>query len=141
MRVFFDTNVYVAEAILGGAAGRMVEATARIRWRILCSEYVLDEAQRVLVEKLQFSPRLGQLSRARIRRRAQLVVTPASKHQVLGDPADPPILAAAVSGGVDLLVTNDAHLLNLYPYQGLRTVSMADYRQLLVDGGHLPHAE
>jgi len=29
MKVFFDTNVYVAEALLGDAAGRMLEATSK----------------------------------------------------------------------------------------------------------------
>jgi len=33
MKVFFDTNVYVAEALLGSAAERMVEATSNASWR------------------------------------------------------------------------------------------------------------
>ena len=77
MKVFFDTNVYVAEALLGGAAEQMVAATIQAKWRILCSDYVLDEAQRVLTEKLGFSQRFGQLTRQRCRRRANLVASPA----------------------------------------------------------------
>jgi len=52
MKVFFDTNVYVAEALLGGAAERIVAATLEARWRIFSSDYVLDETERVLGEKL-----------------------------------------------------------------------------------------
>lgn len=37
MKVFFDTNVYVAEALLGEAAERMLEATTRVSWRIFSS--------------------------------------------------------------------------------------------------------
>ena len=48
MKVFFDTNVYVAEAILGGAAEQMVRATLDARWRIYFSQQVLDETGRVL---------------------------------------------------------------------------------------------
>lgn len=140
MKVFFDTNVYVAEAILGGAAERMVEATIRARWRILVSDYVVAETRRVLVEKLGFSPRLGDLTQARIRRRARTASAPASRHQVSQDPADTPILAAAIAAGVDMLVTNDAHLLAMNPYQGLRIISMTDYRQVLIDEGHLTSA-
>jgi hypothetical protein len=40
--------------------------------------------------------------------------------------------------GVDYLVTNDRHLLDLNPYEGLRLVSMAEYRQVLVTEGILP---
>jgi predicted nucleic acid-binding protein len=38
-------------------------------------------------------------------------------------------------GGADYLVTNDAHLLSLNPFQGLRIVSMTDYYNLLVSEG------
>ena len=34
MKIFFDTNVYVAEALLGEAAEEMLEVTARASWRI-----------------------------------------------------------------------------------------------------------
>ena len=37
MKVFFDTNVYVAEALLGGAAERMLEATSKACCKIASS--------------------------------------------------------------------------------------------------------
>jgi putative PIN family toxin of toxin-antitoxin system len=136
MKVFFDTNVYVAEALLGGVASELVERTIDIRWRVASSQYVLDEIVRVLVAKLGFSQRLAQLTIDRVRRRTALV-TPKRQHHVSADPADSPILSAAVAAGVDLLVTNDAHLLEMNPYQGVRVMSMSDYRQLLINEGHL----
>jgi putative PIN family toxin of toxin-antitoxin system len=137
MKVFFDTNVYVAEALLGSAAAEMLETTVRLRWRIVSSLHVLDETERVLVEKLGFSRRFGLLTRDHVRRRASLATLPASRHQVPNDPADSPILAAALTAGADLLVTNDAHLLALHPYQGLRIISMSAFYQLLIDEGHI----
>jgi predicted nucleic acid-binding protein len=62
MKVFFDTNVYVAEAILGQAAERMVEATRQASWRIFCGAAVLDEVERVLTQKLGFSRRFALLT-------------------------------------------------------------------------------
>ena len=137
MKVFFDTNVYVAEALVGGTATDLLDTTVGLRWRIYCSHYVLDETQRVLVEKLGLSRRLGVLTRAHVRRRAGLLDSPLIRHQVPSDPADNPILSAAISAGVDMLVTNDSHLLSLHPYQGLQILSMSAYRQLLVDQGHM----
>jgi len=137
MKVFFDTNVYVAEALLGGAAEQMLAATFAARWRILSSGYVLEETQRVLSEKLGFSRRFGRLTRERARRRANLVVPPASRHRVPHDPADSPVLRAALAAGADLLVTNDTHLLALNPYEGLRVISMTEYFSLLVHEGHI----
>ncbi len=43
MKVFFDTNVYIAEALLGRAAERMIAATISARWRIYSSQHILDE--------------------------------------------------------------------------------------------------
>jgi putative PIN family toxin of toxin-antitoxin system len=137
VKVFFDTNVYVAEALLGQVAEEIVEATERASWRIYTSSYLMDELERVLVEKLEFSGRLAHLCRRRIIHRAKVVSPRVSRHAVPQDPADSPILCAALDAGVDYLVTNDAHLLALDPYEGLRIISMDGYYQLLRDEGHL----
>ncbi len=137
MKVFFDTNVYVAEALLGEAAEEMVAATERAEWRIVASTYLLDELERVLAESLGFSRRLAVLSRQRIMRRARLVEPGASRHAVPQDMNDSPILRAALAAGAHYLVTNDRHLLAMNPYEGLRIISMTDYRQLLVAEGLL----
>lgn len=62
MKVFFDTNVYVAEALLGEAAEVMIEATSKASWRIFSSSYVLDETQRVMTERLGCSSRFAHLT-------------------------------------------------------------------------------
>jgi uncharacterized protein len=137
VKVFFDTNVYIAEAILGGGAERMLDATRRASWRTFCCRTVLDEVRRVLVERLDFSERFAAMTRARIVRRAALVEPGASRHQVPRDPNDSPILIAALAAGVDYLVSNDSHLLALDPFEGMRIVSMDAYYGLLVDEGLL----
>ena len=137
MKVFFDTNVYVAEALLGGAAEQMLSTTALARWKILSSNYVLEETERVLTEKFGFSRRLGRLTRDRVRRRANMVVSRESRHVVPHDPTDSPILHAALAAGADWLVTNDSHLLAMNPYESLRIISMTEYFQLLIDEGHI----
>ena len=47
MKVFFDTNVYVAEALLGEAAVRMFEVTVQANWRIHLCRQILDEIEQV----------------------------------------------------------------------------------------------
>lgn len=131
MKIFFDANVYVAEALLGEAAEEMVAATEQASWRIYVNTHVLDELERVITEELGFSQRLASLSRRRIIRRATMVEPGASRHDVPKDPQDTPVLRAALEAGADYLVTNDRHLLDLHPYEGLRIVSMTDYYQLL----------
>jgi len=135
MKVFFDTNVYVAEALLGEVAEELVAATERAGWRVYASAYLLDEFEHVLIDKLGFGKRLAHLSRRRIVRRTEQVEPGASRHVVTGDPADSPILVASLAAGADYLITNDRRLLDLDPYEGLRIVSLTDYRQLLINEG------
>jgi predicted nucleic acid-binding protein len=137
MKIFFDTNVYVAEALLGEIAEELLATTERAGWRIHASSYLLDELERVLTEQLGFSRRLALLSRRRIIRRASMAEPGASHHEVPLDIADTPILRAAVAAGVDYLVTNDRHLLDLDPYEGVRIVSMTQYHQLLINEGFI----
>lgn len=131
MKVFFDTNVWIAEALLGEEAGRLIDATAKAAWRIFSSAHVLAETERVLEERLGCSRRLAVLTRKHIQRRAAIVEPSASRHRVPGDPADSPILQAALAAGVDFLVSNDAHLINLSPYESVRIVTMSEYRRVL----------
>jgi|SRR5439155_19049332 len=136
MKIFFDTNVLVADALLGGAAMRMLDATEQARWRIFTSRFVLDELARVLLEDFQFSRRLAALAQARIIRRSG-IIEPLSAAQVPHDPNDTPILQAALTCGADYLVTNDRHLFGLNPFEGLRIISMNDYFRMLQDQGML----
>ena len=134
MKILFDTNVYVAEALLGEVAEEMVAATARASWRVFASSHVLDELERVIKE-LGFSQRLASLVRRRIIRRATMVEPGSSHHDVGADVKDTPVLRAALCAGVDYLVTNDRHLLDLNPYEGLRIISMSEYYRVLVSEG------
>ena len=135
MKVLFDTNVYVSESLVGGLASEIVTATLEARFRVFVSSYILDELRRVLVDKLSQSPRLAALARQRTRGRAESIEAPESRHDVIADPADSPILKAAIAAGVDYLVTDDRHLLDLNPYEGIRIVSMRDFAGYLRDEG------
>lgn len=130
MKVFFDTNVYIAEALLGRAAERMIAATISARWRIYSSQHILDELQRVMT-RLGFSRRLATLTQRRIQRRSNVITVPSSRHAVERDPQDSPILRAALTCGADYLVTNDRHLLTLDPYEGIEVVSMDQYLRII----------
>jgi putative PIN family toxin of toxin-antitoxin system len=137
VKVVFDTNVCVAEALLGTAAARMIDATHSAGWRVYVTSYLLDELERVLADNLGFSRRLAVLSRQRIVRRCASIELPTSRHAVPDDPKDSPILQTALAAGADYLVTNDRHLLSLDPYEGVRIISMNAYERLLIDQGLL----
>jgi putative PIN family toxin of toxin-antitoxin system len=136
MKIFFDTNVHIADALLGKAATRMLDATRHAKWRMFTSQYVLDEVAHVLINELGFSQRLATLAQRRIIRRFVLV-SGRSSAKVLADPKDSPILQAALFCGAHYLVSNDRHLLALDPFEGLRIISMDHYMRLLKAEGLL----
>jgi predicted nucleic acid-binding protein len=78
MEVFFDTNVYVAEALLGRGAERMIAATILARWRVYCTAHVLDDIERV-ISRRGFTRGFATLTRQRARRRSTVVRVRPSK--------------------------------------------------------------
>jgi putative PIN family toxin of toxin-antitoxin system len=134
MKIFFDTNVYVAEALVGHGAIRMLEATRRGKWRVYSSSYQVAELVRVLLEDLHVPLRSVKLIQQRILARSTVVKSESSA-EVPDDPKDSPILQAALTCGADYLVTNDQHLLDLNPFEGLGIISMNAYHDLLEDEG------
>jgi predicted nucleic acid-binding protein len=128
----------MSRRLVGDAAELMLRSTVQAGWRIFVSDYVLDETVRVMIDDLGFTNRIAGLTRERCQRRARLVAETVSRHEVPDDPNDSPILRAALAAGADLLVTNDADLLKLHPYEGLRIISMTDYLRLLEDEGLIP---
>lgn len=136
MKVFFDTNVYVAETLLGEGATEIMRAMARGRWRIFVNAYVVDETGHVLIDYMGLSTRFVRMTQQRILRRSTLVEGH-SKAKVPEDPKDSPILKAALACGAHYLVSNDNHLLRLDPYESLRIVSMDDFMEILKQRGLL----
>ena len=104
MKVFFDTNVYVAEALLGHVAEEMIAATCKADWRIFVGKHVLNEVVSVLANQKGFSFRFASLTCQRILRRSVCVEPPVSRHHVLDDERDSPILQAALAASVDYLI-------------------------------------
>src|SRR4051794_24191057 len=100
MKIFFDTNVYVAEALRGRGATRMLKATQAARWRIYFSDYLLEELTRVLTEDIGLSPQLAALARTRISKRSVRATALASA-TVPDDAKDTPILQSALGCGAD----------------------------------------
>lgn len=131
-----DSNVYIAEALLGRAARNLFRGTLRAKWRIYTSAYVIEEVAHVIVDDLGFSKRFASLTQQRIAQRAVMVKSKRAVH-VPRDRKDSPILQTALTCGAHYLVSNDRHLLQLDPFESLRIVSMADYHRVLEDHGHI----
>jgi putative PIN family toxin of toxin-antitoxin system len=137
VKVLFDSNIYVSDAIYGGAAAKAIKSSINARWRIFVSDFIVGEVERVLREKFHRDKKFISEVVADMRDGTHRVEEVSSRHRVLDDPADTPILRAALAAGVDYLVTGDGVLLAMNPHESLRIISLAEYIEILRNYGFI----
>lgn len=112
MKVLLDTNVLIAAFATRGLCEDVLR-TVLAEHDLVLGETVLGELERVLVAKLGM-PIERARSIAQFLRDQGVVVNPSEPASLpQDDPDDRWILAAAMEGEVDALVTGDRHLLDV----------------------------
>jgi putative PIN family toxin of toxin-antitoxin system len=118
MRVVLDTNVLVSAFIARGACSEVFERVIT-EHQLIVSPWILDELERVLVKKLAMDPgRCGRLMEL-VRRSGELVDPPPLSLPVCRDSDDDNVLALALTGTAECLVTGDDDLLVLETFEGI----------------------
>jgi putative PIN family toxin of toxin-antitoxin system len=119
VRLVLDTNTLVSGVITaGGPPRRLIDAVRAEVVQLCSSAHLLAELLDVL-SRDKFRTRLAavDLSPGEIvhdLRRIAVIVAPATVARVVAeDPDDDHVLACAVTGRADLIVTGDRHLINL----------------------------
>lgn len=139
-RVFLDANVFFSGiAFPQGPPGRILELYAAGEIQIVISRQVLEEVARAIQEKAPQA--LDPLQRLIAAMPPEVVPDPPPDEvdpwaQVI-NPADAPILAAAVRAQPDCLVTGDRHFLGnpaLAQASGLRITSPGEFIRGLGSG-------
>jgi putative PIN family toxin of toxin-antitoxin system len=129
VRVVLDTNVLVSALHFGGRPRRLLDDVLRGDHTLIIGPAILGELEAVLVETCGWASDRAAAVRAELEAIAE-VVTPVEIPRVCRDPDDDQILAIAVIGTVDALVTGDADLLALGAHRGVNISSIADFEVL-----------
>ena len=130
MRLVLDTNTAVSGLIWGGVPGQLIDAAAAGTVQIISSVPLLGELHDVLFRK-KFTVKLAEQgvdAADLFEGYAALVelVDPADIGPViLADPDDDMVLATAVAGNADAIVSGDAHLLGIGEFRGMPIVTPA----------------
>ena len=112
MKVFLDTNVLVSALTTRGLAADVFRLVLS-EHELLTGEVNLVEFRRVLKQKMRVPVRHIEEAE-RLLREQTIIPRPAMAMEIeLRDPDDKWILASAVAGAADVLVTGDKELLDL----------------------------
>lgn len=134
MRILLDTNVLISGILFQGTPRNLLDRAIRGELDLVTSPALLDELEDVLTRKLKVPSELVRAVRPELESLADVVV-PDEVPAVSRDPDDDQVLAAAVFGQADAVVTGDADLLVLEMHQGIRIMRPGDLLALLGSDG------
>lgn len=126
MRVLLDTNVLISAILFRGLPRTLLSGAIRGELDLVTSPALLDELQAVLARRFEFPPELARAVMGELESLADVVV-PDDVPAVSRDPDDDQVLAAAVAGDVEAIVTGDADLLVLEMQRGIRILKPSDF--------------
>lgn len=121
MKLVLDTNVLLAAVLAPGLCRELVRKHIHAH-ELYCSPGLLEEFADQLRHKLEVEPDLVPLFVA-YRQRVSLVVAVPLSTPVCRDPDDDLVLATALSGQADVIISGDKDLLVLKVHQGIPILS------------------
>lgn len=133
LRVVLDTNVYISIFTSPkGELGAIWEHALKGTYTPLISPAIIAELANVLREKFMW-PEPEIRSRVKRFQRMADIITPTIVPNVIkNDPADNHILACALSGKANIIVSGDKrHLLPLKEHKGIPIVRPVDFLRML----------
>jgi putative PIN family toxin of toxin-antitoxin system len=129
VRVVLDANVVIAAVISEGLCRDLVRVRV-LPHTLVTSEPLLRELRTTLRDKFREDPDELPLL-FQLNEEAEIVTPPRLDERVCRDKDDDVVLATAVAGKADVIVTGDDDLLVLKAFRGIRILSPRKFLELL----------
>lgn len=130
MRVLLDTNVLASGLATRGLCSEIFEKVLD-EHQLLISKHVLRELHRVLIRKFRLPVQVARGFVELLESEGELAHEPKLRGFTFDDPDDLPVLASAVGGLADVLVTEDKAMLALRDIKGIPILSPRQFWQRL----------
>ncbi|CAN5577944.1 putative toxin-antitoxin system toxin component, PIN family [soil metagenome] len=135
IRVVLDANVIVGSfAASSGVLSEIAGAWQSRQFQVVISEHLLGEAQIAWQKPYwvrRYAPDETNRFVAILRRRAEFVVPTPGVSRVATHKEDDLVIATAIAGDADYLVTGDKELLRLRSYKTVAIVSPQEFLEIL----------
>ncbi len=126
MRIILDTNVLVAAFATRGQCHELLEQCVQ-RHVLITSEFILTEFREKMIDKIKLHPTLVDAQTALLRSRMQVIEPAVLEETISRDPDDDVVIATAVTGACQCIITGDKDLLSLKEYRGIRLIMPAEF--------------
>lgn len=136
MRIVADTNTVVSGSLWPGKPRALLDAARAGELQLITTQALLDELLDV-VGRAKFAGRLERAGAtvasllSAYRDLVEVVVPAEITPTVIADPDDDAVLACALAGRADLIVSGDAHLLDLKRFHGIRILTVRAALELI----------
>jgi putative PIN family toxin of toxin-antitoxin system len=122
MRLVRDSNVLIAAFVARGICADLLEHAVRVH-DPATSEFILDEVDRKLREKIRVTESQADQAVKLLRTRFEIVEPATIEKEACRDQDELLVLGTAVAARCDVLVSGDKDLLNLDTFRGIRIIS------------------
>ena len=122
MRIVFDTNIFIAAALKGEFAFKIITLADKELITLLTSQAILTELKQKLLSKFDKSEETVLFFIDKIRKIAHVIEEKEKISVIIRDPDDNKILECAVSGKADLIVSSDQDLISIKEFRGIAII-------------------
>lgn len=130
-RIVLDTNVIVSGIIKpAGVLGEIMNRLVSNTFQLVMSEYILEEATRILVDKCALDAKFVHEHLLTLINEAIMVKPKIVSVPELSDVNDWPIIGTAAAGRANIIVTGDKVLLDLKQYHDIIVITPRKFLEL-----------
>lgn len=126
MRVVLDSNVLVAAFATHGVCHDLFEHCLK-NTTILCSDFIAGEVERILIDRIKIPAKKVAEITHYLKNQSQWIIPERVIIANLRDPNDHMIIATALSGAADYLITGDKGMIVLKKIKRTIIISPREY--------------
>ncbi len=130
MKIMIDTNVFISSLLKQGSVPDIVLNYVCNNHNLILCDHIISECY--TVARRRFPNKIDVLDDLFAQMRYELVAAPRTGEIIIRDVKDQPILNAAITHNVEVLVTGDKHFLEL-DLATPQIINLSEFKRLYVD--------